>query len=284
MANTLVKNSRRKGEFKQNTGSNPFETFGERASLSDKMKILEELGRPELVEVFKDWTPRQARRRRTGAPLDQRVAITVTNQEKYYLEMELKTIRSSGDKITASKFIRNRAMGSVDIHGWRETARKALAELDDLSDESPALRSRRRQLMGMIEDAEDAEDEGMYEIELASVNAKLEKLIATNEKRKNRLTGRMSMAEAETVRWRAQRLCLSSSDYLRMMIFGLEPNTHADAHMSLDARRRFYISIIDVAQNGWGSPPNHFECSQCVNYLDEIDRLRDRVKQLETFA
>lgn len=284
MAITTVKNPRRKGEFKQPTKTNEFETAGERMSVADKMKVLEELGQPELISLFKDFTPSQKRRKRTGAPLDQRVAITVTNAEKVALEMEMKAVREAGEKITASKFIRNRAMGSVDIHGWREIAKKALADLEELADDGAAMRSRRRQLHGLIEDSDDNEEVGMYEIELAKLNEKLNKLIATNEKRTNRLTGRMSMAEAETVKWRASRLSISSSDYLRMMIFSLEPDSHADAHMSLDARRRFYISIIDVANNGWGEVPTLVNCSQCVNYLEEIDRLRDRVHQLETFV
>lgn len=284
MANTVVKNSSKKPGFKQNTGVNPYETAGERMSVAEKMKILEELGQPELIDLFNEWTPRQNRRKRTGAPLDQRVAITVTNAEKVALELELKSVRDAGEKITASKFIRNRAMGSVDIHGWREIAKNALEELESLHNEGPELRSRKRQLIGLLEEVEDVEDEGMYDLELSKINTKLNRLIATNEQRKNRLTGRMSMAEAETVKWRAARLCISSSDYLRMMIFSLEPDSPADAHMSLDARRRFYVSIIDVANNGWGTPEKTYECSQCVNYVDEIDRLRDRVKQLESFV
>ena len=69
-----------------------------------------------------------------------------------------------------------------------------------------------------------------------------------------------------------------------MMIFGLEPNSTADAHMSLDAKRRFYVSIIEVANNGWGNPPAIYECSQCVNYMDEIRKLRAENEQLRQFA
>ena len=54
--------------------------------------------------------------------------------------------------------------------------------------------------------------------------------------------------------------------------------------MSLDAKRLFYISIIEVAQNGWGTPPSIYQCSQCENYMDEIRRLRSEVDQLRAFT
>ena len=69
-----------------------------------------------------------------------------------------------------------------------------------------------------------------------------------------------------------------------MMIFGLEPDSIADSHMSLDAKRRFYISIIEVSNNGWGNPPNIYHCSQCENYMDEIRRLRSENEQLRAFS
>lgn len=263
--------------------SRDYNTAAESLTVDEKLRILEEIGQPELIELFKGWKPRPSKKKR-GAPLDQRVAITVTAREKFSLDQELKSIKSSGETITASQFIRNRALGAVDIEGWRVIATKALKELEELADSQTDMRHRKRQLANLIEETEDPEDEGLYEKELSEINKKLEKLVAKNEKRTNRLSGRMSMAESETVKWRAQRLCLSSSDYLRMMIFGLEPNSPADAHMSLDARRRFYVSILDVAANSWGSPPTVFECSQCANYLDEIEKLRDRVRQLEEFV
>lgn len=260
-----------------------YNTVSESVTVSEKLQILEEIGKPELIALFKDWKPRPSKKKR-GAPLDQRVAITVTTNEKVFLDNELKSIKSSGEKITASQFIRNRALGSVDIERWREIATNALEELDEIDNSQMELRHRKRQLANLIEETDDPEDEGMYEKEISGINSKLAKLVARSEKRSNRLSGRMSMAEAETVKWRAQRLCVSSSDYLRMMIFTLEPNSTADAHMSIDSRRRFYVSILDVAQNGWGSPPTIFECSQCSNYLEEIEKLRDRVKQLESFV
>lgn len=272
-----------RARFKQPEDSNTYRTASESLTVDDKLKILEEMGRPELIDVFKEWKPRPSKRRRS-APLDQRVAITVTDSEKVSLDAELKDIKAAGEKITASQFIRNRALGTVDIQGWRERALAALSSLEEIASGQTELRQRKRQLANLIEETDDPEDEGMYENELVDINRKLDKLVAKNERRRNRLTGRMSMAEAETVKWRAQRLCISSSDYLRMMIFGLEPDSTADGHLSLDSKRRFFISIMDVADNGWGTPPTIYECSQCGNYLEEIERLRDRIKQLESFV
>jgi hypothetical protein len=263
--------------------SNPYHVATETLTVADKLKVLEALGHPELIEVFKDWRPRVIKKRRS-APLDQRVAITVTNLEKVSLDSELHSLKAAGEVITASQFIRNRALGTVDINGWAPIATNALKELADISTRQTEFRTRKRQLANLIEETDDSEEIGLFEKELSSINQKLGLLVGRNERRINRLSGRMSMAEAETVRWRAQRLCLSSSDYLRMMIFTLSPNSNADAHMSLDAKRRFYVSIIDVAENGWGAPPTIYECSQCGNYLEEIERLRDRIKQLETFV
>lgn len=264
--------------------SNGYEVAGESMTVKDKLEVLEELGRKDLVELFKDWKPRVSNRKKRGAPLDQRISITVTTAERIALDEELKSVKAAGEKITMSQFIRNRALGSVDINGWREIASEAMSELEDTAKNQVELRKKKRVLAGLIEEEDDSEQIALLEQEIGAIDKKLEKIVAQNEKRNNRLSGRMSMAESETIKWRAQQLCVSSSDYLRMMIFGLEPDSSADSHMSLDAKRRFYISIMDVANNGWGAPPTIHQCSQCENYMDEIMRLRDEVAQLRTFV
>lgn len=261
-----------------------YEVAGDSMTVKDKLEVLEELGRKDLVELFKDWKPRTSNRKKRGAPLDQRISITVTTAERIALDEELKSVKAAGEKITMSQFIRNRALGSVDINGWREIASEALTELEDTAANQVEIRKRKRVLAGMIEEEDDSEQIALLEQEIGAIDKKLEKIVAQNEKRNNRLSGRMSMAESETIKWRAQQLCVSSSDYLRMMIFGLEPDSSADSHMSLDAKRRFYISIMDVSNNGWGEPPTIYQCSQCENYMDEIMRLRDEVAQLRTFV
>lgn len=262
----------------------------ENMNVSDKLKILEKMGREDLVDLFKDWTPHQVKRKKRGAPLDQRVAITVTNAERVSLDAEIKEIKRTGSNTNMSKFIRNRAMGNIDINGWKERAEKALKEIEEISKNQKEYRKRKLAIEIQLDSEEDNDEILMLNEELNNINTKLKLIVAQNEKRNNRLSGRMSMQEAETVKWRAQRLCLSSSDYLRMIIFGLEPASHADAHLSLDAKRRFYVSIIDVANNGWGNPPTIYGCNQCANYVEEITSLQekesilmDRIKQLESF-
>lgn len=266
--------------------SSIYSVAAESMSVSDKLAVLEKMGRADLVDIFKDWQPRQAKAKRKTAPLDQRVSITVTDQEKFSLQKELAGTNKAGEKITVSQFVRNRAIGSVDINGWRVIAEVALKEINEIDENRAELAKRERALRVEIENEDEGEEEtvAMLEIELSQINAKFKKIIAQNEKRSHRLSGRMSMVEAETIKWRAARLCISTSDYLRFLIFDLIPDTAADRHMSLDAKRRFYVSIIDVSNNGWGEPPTIAHCTQCSNYMEEIRRLRDQVKQLETYV
>lgn len=271
-------------EHQAQNANNRYTVATEVMSVDDKLKVLEELGYNEMIDLFKDWKPRVSNRKRRGAPLDQRVSITVTTQERVSLDQELKAVKAAGEKITMSQFIRNRALGTVDINGWREIAEKTLKEIEDTVKNQSFLRQSKLELAVLMDEEDDADEVALYANRIAEINTQLNRLVAQNEKRNNRLSGRMSMPEAETVKWRAQRLCISSSDYLRMMIFGLEPNSTADAHMSLDAKRRFYVSIIEVANNGWGTPPAIYECSQCVNYMDEIRKLRAENEQLRQFA
>jgi len=204
--------------------------------------------------------------------------------EKLNLMNELNTTNKIGEKVSISQFVRNRAIGSLDVNGWKDLALEALKEINEIDSRRADLARREREIKLALEEESDSEEIGMLEIELSKIEAKFRKVIAQNEKRRNRLSGRMSLPEAETVKWRASRLCISTSDYLRFMIFDLIPNTAADAHMSLDAKRRFYVSIIEVADNGWGTPPTISHCNQCLNYVDEISRLKERVKQLEQFG
>ena len=268
----------------QEAATSEYVVAAKNMSVEDKLKVLEGIGRPELIEVFKGYQPRQVKARKKSAPLDQRVSITVTDKERVDLQHDLAQTNKTGPKITVSQFVRKRAIGAVDIHGWRDIAMAALEEINDIDSRREELTTRERTVRLELESTDDPEEVGMLEKELSTIAAQFRKVTAQNEKRKNRLSGRMSMAEAETIKWRASRLCISTSDYLRFLIFDLLPDTAADAHMSLAAKRRFYVSIIDVADNGWGTAPTIAHCTQCSNYLDEIARLRDQVRQLETFA
>lgn len=253
-------------------------------SLEERLKFLADMGRTDLVDAFKEWKPRVSRAKKRGAPLDQRVSITITGDERFSLDKEMKRLKAEKTAISLSQLIRNRAMGSVDIQAWREIAVEALQEIEEIAANSAKLRRRKSQLTIVLDSEDDEEQIYSYEREIVSINQKLERITAQNKKRTHRLAGRMSMAEAETVKWRAQRLHLSASDYLRMMIFGHVPNSDADSHMSLDAKRRFYLAIIDVADNGWGDVPKIYNCKQCENYVERIRQLEEQLKQNEIFA
>lgn len=248
-----------------------------------KMAILEDLGRKDLVDIFKDWQPKTAHNRKKSAPLDQRVSISVTDVERELLEREIKKASAAGSKVTMSQLVRNRALASVDINDWKTRATKSLKTIEATSKARKTLESRLREIREKLKDPAEKNQYSDLKRERNAIESKLALIIAQPQDRKHRLSGRMSLIESETIKWRAQRLCLSSSDFLRMMIFGLHPESTGDAHLSYDGRRRFYISIVDVATNGWGSPPTIRQCAQCENYMDEIRRLTDRVNQLEAF-
>jgi hypothetical protein len=269
-------------KFTQDEEASEYNVASESLSVKEKLKILEQLGRPELIETFKDWTPRQARAPKKSAPLDQRVSITVTDKERIDLQHDIQEINKTRTKTNVSAFVRNRALGSVDINGWKELAENALEEVDEIEKTRGQLVRRERKIKLLIENEKDPEQIGLYEIQLTDINQKLGKIITKNESRKNRLSGRMTMVEAETVKWRAARLSISTSDYLRFVIFNLLPGS-GDAHMSIDAKKRFWISIIEVAENGWGDPPTIAHCTQCISYINQIRKLQERVNQLETY-
>jgi len=275
---------RKKFRSHQESQDSLMEAIEKPLSLEERLQILAQAGRTDLVEAFKEWKPRVSKAKKRGAPLDQRVSITITGDERFSLDREMATLKAEQTGISMSQLIRNRALGSVDIQEWRQIAVKALQEIEEIAQTSAQLRRRKSQLTIILDTEDDDEQSHIYEREIVTINHKLEKITAQNKKRTYRLAGRMSMNEAETVKWRASRLHLSASDFLRMMIFGHVPDSDADSHMSLAAKRRFYIAIIDVADNGWGDVPKIYNCKQCENYIEEIRTLREQLKQNELFA
>lgn len=252
-------------------------------SLEEKIAILEKIDRQDLINVFKDWKPTQSSRRVAAAPLDQRVSITVTSGEKISLEKDIDFTNKVGKKISTAQYIRNKTMATIDINDWANIAEAALIELGEIDEKKGKHKARLREIEGEIESNTDPDEIAILDLEAARLRADLRRITAQNEKRDVRLSGRMSMKEAETVKWRASRLSISTSDYLRFLIFNLAPNSSADAHMSLKAKQRFYVSILEVAKTGWGDPPSIALCPQCATYEEEIGKLHERVKQLETY-
>lgn len=260
------------------------QTSGENMTLTEKYEFLNSLGRPDLVDIFKDYKSKKVRSKPKTAPLDQRVAISVTPMERIHLTKELKEIERKSGQISISQYIRNKATRQIDLQEWREIAEKELDNLQELEKDEKSLRKQRVDLIKEIETTEIEDDELFFkEKEIIDIDSKLNKLIAKGERRSNRLNGRMTMQEAELVRWRSEQLFLTVSDYLRIILFDLTPASIGDAHLGLDARKRFYASIIRVAIEGWGAPTTVYECSQCAHYVEEIKVLEDRVRQLETF-
>lgn len=280
-----IKSDLRKQKSQEAEESKKYTVATEEMDVNAKLELLKRYNREDLAELFKEeWKPRRSPAKKRGAPLDQRVTITVTDSERTSLDNEIEKIKKIGEKTSMAEIIRSRSIASIDLPNWRDRAEKALEELDDIEKNKNALQKERFAAYDMMDHEEDEDEVYMYQKRISEIDDKLGKLISQKVKRSNRLSGRMSTAEAETIKWRAQRLMISSSDYLRMMIFALEPNSISDAHLSLDAKRRFYISIIDVAENGWGDVPKIYNCSQCMNYLDLIRNLREELDKIKKFG
>lgn len=285
----IVPGKRNKKFVQPHDETEGYNLASEHMSVDSKLELLKELGREDMVDLFKEWKPRKSAAKRKGPPLDQRVNILITKGERSILDNELNHLRKIGEKITMSQFIRNKAISSVDLGEWKRRAEEALPMIEDIYSRQKDLKKEQKNIMMNIEEESedgtaDNEDISHYQLRLSEINDELKKIVSQPKKRTVRLSGRMTMPESETVKWRANRLCIPASDYLRFMIFNLYPNSSADDHFSYDSKRRFYISIIDVADNGWGDVPTIYNCSQCEKYVEEIERLEERIRQLTAFV
>lgn len=258
-------------------------------SLKEKEYILKDLHQTDLLDLFKkDFKPQYKRVDIKKTTLDQQVGITIDKDEKELISLELNEIKKIGTKTTLSAFLRNRAVSPVDIGEWYQ---QALIGLEDLkSDEwNPQLLNKKKrkliQLLDELEDADDLkeveDDIDYYQEELAEVESKINSLKKQNRKRGYKVSTRVTYSEANTIRWRAARLSLTVADYMRFVIFGYLPFTDADNSLSLEARKRFYVSIIDVYKNGWGEIPEVNECPNCARHLHEIEILKEKVRRYE---
>lgn len=261
---------------------NSFKVASENMTRSEKEAFLKEIGREDLSGIFEGWTPKRSSKKKP-VPLDQRTSIPVGIEERVLLDMEVKRLREAnlGTQFSMGSYIRSKAIGSLDIEHWRSIALEELKAIDDILENKSLLKKEEARLRERIDNSYDEEDAFVLMSRLKEIESKLDVLKSKPVSRKFRLSGRMSVAEMETVKWRAQRLCLTVSDYLRRMIFDLSPGREEDAHLTLDGKRRFYISILDVAKNGWGSPPEIYECKQCSLYIDEIGALRKELNNLK---
>lgn len=255
--------------------------------LENKQNILASLGQENLMKLFQNqpkFKPIEPKK----IALDQQIAITLSENEKQKLIQDRERIRELGKLPSISSYIRKKILLQLDIEQWRELAEQGLKNLDGSDIESKTLQKQKIRLINSIDQLDDIvkDDTNTEEInklkrELEEIENRLLLLKSTKqEKRIYRLSGNITFNEANFVRWRAARLSLSLADYIRFILFDYQPTIN-DNHMSVESRKRFYVSILEVAQNGWGNPPVVNECPNCARYLDDIKKLQEQIEYLK---
>lgn len=257
-------------------------------SIKEKEKILEEIHQKDLIDLFKKgFKPQYKRVESKKTILDQQISIAIDTDEKNMIALELNEIRKVANKTSLASFIRSRSLATFDIAEWYQQALEGLEELSSDSWNPKTLQNERKQYIKLLDDLEDSEDDSrdedmlFYKTRLDETEQKINSLKKQNRKRGYRVSTRVTYEEANTIRWRAARLSITVPDYMRYVIFGYLPFTDADYNLSLEARKRFYVSIIDVYKNGWGEIPEVNECPNCARYKHEVEVLRDKVARYE---
>ena len=257
-------------------------------SIKEKEKILEEIHQKDLIDLFKKgFKPQYKRVESKKTILDQQISIAIDTDEKNMIALELNEIRKVANKTSLASFIRSRSLATFDIAEWYQQALEGLEELSSDSWNPKTLQNERKQYIKLLDDLEDSEDDSRdedmlyYKTQLDETEQKINSLKKQNRRRGYRVSTRVTYEEANTIRWRAARLSITVPDYMRYVIFGYLPFTDADYNLSLEARKRFYVSIIDVYKNGWGEIPEVNECPNCARYKHEIEVLRDKVARYE---
>ena len=255
--------------------------------LENKQSILAGLGQENLMKLFQNqqkFKPIEPKK----IALDQQIAITLSENEKQRLIQDRERIRELGKLPSISSYIRKKILLQLDIEQWREFAEQGLKNLDNSDTESKTLQKQKIRLINSIDQLDDivksdidTEEIDRLKKELEEIENRLMLLKSTKqEKRIYRLSGNITFNEANFVRWRAARLSLSLADYIRFILFDYQP-TIDDNHMSVESRKRFYVSILEVTQNGWGNPPVVNECPNCARYLDDIKKLQEQIEYLK---
>ena len=257
-------------------------------SIKEKEKILEEIHQKDLIDLFKKgFKPQYKRVESKKTILDQQISIAIDTDEKNMIALELNEIKKVANKTSLASFIRSRSLATFDIAEWYQQALEGLEELSSDSWDPKFLQNERKKYIKLLDDLEDSEDDNRdedmlyYKTQLDETEQKINSLKKQNRKRGYRVSTRVTYEEANTIRWRAARLSITVPDYMRYVIFGYLPFTDADYNLSLEARKRFYVSIIDVYKNGWGEIPEVNECPNCARYKHEIEVLRDKVARYE---
>lgn len=255
--------------------------------LENKRNILAGIGQQNLINLFQNqpkFKPVEPKK----LALDQQVAITLSENEKERLINDRDKIQELGKLPSISSYIRKKIVLPLDIEEWRGLAEQGLKDLNNSDTESKSLSKQKLKLINAIDLLDDITnvDKDIQEVEklrqeLQQVEERLSLLKSTKqEKRIYKLTGNITFNEANFVRWRAARLSIPVADFIRFTLFDYQP-TIDDNHMSVDARKRFYISVLDVCDNGWGKPPVVNECPNCARYLADIKRLQQQIEYLQ---
>lgn len=255
-------------------------------SYNARKQILKDLGQEELLKIFDNYKPSYQPIKQKKSPLDQQISISISKDEKKAIAEELKKIRRTGEKVTISSLVRSRAVADIDIAEWRERAELGLKELNSLKWNKAEIERKLRQFYSEYDEMDDDDDETASYLsrKIKEYENMLKELERPTIRRNSRMSGRVTFNEANLIRWRAGRLTLTVADYMRFLIFGYLPFTEHDRHLSINARRRFYVAIIDVAKNGWGKPPEIEECPNCARYAYENQQLREKLERLRKMS
>ena len=251
-----------------------------------RKSILDDLGQKELMSIFDNYKPRYAPITRKKSPLDQQISLGISKQEKEKIAGDVKKMKKAGDAVSISSVVRSRAVGDIDIAEWRERAEIGLRELNSVKWDKAEIEKKLRQFYSNFDSVEEDDDETPVVLnrEIKRHEAMLEELKRPTIRRGSRMSGRVTFNEANIIRWRAGRLTITVADYMRFLIFGYVPFTENDRHLSVEARRRFYIAVLDIAMNGWGEPPHIESCPNCARYAHENKELKIKLERLRALS
>lgn len=250
-------------------------------SLEQKKKVLKQLGNNDLIKLFSTTKTTYKPIIKKASPLDQQVAIGITQEEKDALIRDVKLIKEEGHNCSVSMLVRSRSLGEIDLQRWKENALLGLKELRGDTWDKRSIKRKILKYMKLAEKTNVASEKKIYNKCIADYKKQLELIERPIQRKGFRLSGRVTLNEANHIRWRAARLHITVADYMRMLIFDHLPFTEADNHLSMESRIRFYISIIDVANNGWGKPPTVNECDNCNRYIRDLQKAQEEINRLK---
>lgn len=203
-------------------------------------------------------------------PVDQRVTVTVTPEERAVISYESRLITTS--RGTLAEVVRSRAMSSIDWIEWVSAASKALKKMNEFQAQGERLTMRLSVARNEMRRAQRSGDEAGFEAAktlFESTRQKTLELVRKPVRRSSRLVTRLSYEDRETIAFRAQQLGITISDYMRLLVFSYTPG-ESDWHMSEVARRRFYHNVLRLAKSG-GFPVKErkYACPRCRATLPE---------------